>query len=82
MFDDLILLFKETDITIDGIEHQQYRERYTFKQNNETAIIDFEYKKNGFFGRVVPIQNMTNSQPLLLSIQRALQTFKQVEYAS
>ena len=82
LFDDLVLLFKETDITIDGIEHQQYKERYTFKQNNETAVVDFEYNKNGFFGRVVPIQNMTNSQLLLSSIQKALQTFKQEEYAS
>ncbi len=69
-------------LTFDGIEHQQYKERYTFKQNNETAVVDFEYKKNGFFGRVVPIQNMTNSQSLLSSIQTALQTFKQEEYAS
>ena len=82
LFDDLVLMFKETDIRIDGIEHQQYKERYTFKRNNETAIVDFEYKKNGFFGRVVPIQNKTNSQSLLSSIQTALQTFKQEEYAS
>ncbi len=82
LFDDLVLLFKETDIAIDGIEHQQYKERYTFKRNHETAVVDFEYKKNGFFGRVVPIQNMTNSQSLLSSIQTALQTFKQEEYAS
>jgi hypothetical protein len=82
LFDDLVLLFKETDITIDSIEHQQYKERYTFKEKNETAVVDFEYKKNGFFGRVVPIQNMTNSQSLLNNIQTALQTFKQEEYAS
>ena len=82
LFDDLVLMFKETDIRIDGIEHQQYKERYTFKQNNDTAVVDFEYKKNGFFGRVVPIQNMTNSQSFLSSIQTALQTFKQEEYAS
>lgn len=82
LFDDIVLLFKETDITIDGIEHQQYKERYTFKRNNETAVIDFEYKKNGFFGRVVPIENKTNSQELISKIKIALQTFKQEEYAS
>ncbi|MBK6571408.1 MAG: AAA family ATPase [Saprospiraceae bacterium] len=81
LFDELVLLFKETDIKIDDIEHQQYKERYTFKRNNETAVVDFEYKKNGFFGRIVPIQNMTNSQLLLTSLQTALQTFKQEEYA-
>lgn len=82
LYDDLVLLFKETDITIDGIEHHQYKERYTFKRKNETAVVDFEYKKNGFFGRVVPIQKMTNSQSLLSSIRTALQTFKQEEHAS
>lgn len=82
LFDDLVLLFKDTDITIEDIEHQRYKERYSFKRNNETAVVDFEYKKNGFFGRVVPIQNTTNSRSLLSSIQRALQTFKQEEYAS
>jgi len=78
----LVLLFKETGVTIDDIKHQQYKERYTFKRNNEIAVVDFEYKKNGFFGRIVPIQNLTNSQTLLSSIQTALQTFKREEYAS
>ena len=82
LFDDLVLLFKETDIIINDIEHLQYKERYTFKHNNETAGLDFEYNRNGFFGRVVPIQNRTNSQSLLSKIQSALQTFKQEEYAS
>jgi hypothetical protein len=82
LFDDLVLLFKETDIVIDGVEHKEWKERYTFKQNNQKAVVDFEYKMNGFWGRVVPIQNMTNSQSLLSSIQTALQTFKQEEYAS
>lgn len=82
LYDDLVLLFKETDITIDDIEHQQYKERYTFKRNQELAVVDFEYKKNGFFGRVVPIQNQTNSQVLISDIQAALLTFKQEEYAS
>ena len=82
LFDDLVLLFKATDIVIEGIEHQQYKERYTFKRGNETASVDFEYKKNGFFGRVVPIKNMTNSHSLLCSIQTKLQIFKQEEYAS
>ena len=82
LYDDLVLLFKETDITINSIEHLQYKERYTFMRYSEKAVVDFEYKKNGFFGRVVPIQNMTNSQSLLSSIQTALQNFKQEEYAN
>lgn len=82
LFDDLGLLFVETGIIIDDIAHHQYKERYTFKRNNETAVIDFEYNKDGFFGRVVPIQNKTNSQVLISDIQAALQTFKHEEYAS
>jgi len=82
LFDDVILLFKKSNICVEYIEHQQYRERYTFKRNQELAVIDFEYKKNGFFGRIVPIQNHTNSQLLISDIHMALQTFKQENYAS
>ena len=81
LFDDIVLLLDKKDIVIQEIEHLQYKERYTFKRNNEKAVIDFEYKKNGFFGRVVPIQNVTNSHALISDIQTALQTFKQEEYA-
>ena len=82
LFDDIVLLFEETDISISDIEHQQYKERYTFKRNQEFVVLDFEYKKNGFFGRIIPIQNHTNSQVLISDIHTALQSFKQVEYAS
>jgi hypothetical protein len=82
LFDDLVLLFQKINIIIDNVEHFQYKERYTFKRESEKAIIDFEYKNNGFFGRVVPIQNQSNSQSLISDIQTALQTFKQKDYAS
>jgi len=82
LFDDIVLLFEETDIIINDIEHQQYKERYTFKRNQELAVVDFEYNKNGFFGRIVPIQNHTNSQVLISDIHKSLQSFKQVDYAS
>ena len=74
-------LLKERNIIIDGIEHQHYKERYTFMRNSEKAVIDFEYKNNGFFGRVVPIQNQSNSNQLISDIKTALQTFKQEDYA-
>lgn len=82
LFDDLVLLFEEINIIIDNVEHFQYKERYTFKRESEKAIIDFEYKNNGFFGRVVPIQNQSNSQSLISDIQTALQTFKTKDHAS
>lgn len=80
-FDDIVLLFKETDIAIESIVHQQYKERYTFKRKNETAVLDFEYRKNGFFGRVVPILNKTNSNSLLADIKKLMQKFNQDDYA-
>ncbi len=82
LLDDLVLKFNQSEITIIDIEHKQYKERYKFKRNSETAVVDFEYNKNGFFGRAIPIQNMTNSQSLLLSIRTAIQELKQEEYAS
>lgn len=82
LFDDLYLVFENTNIYIDDIEHLQYKERYTFKRNFEKAIIDFEYNNKGFFGRVIPIQKQSNSQSLISDLITALQTFKQEEHAS
>jgi hypothetical protein len=77
LFDDLKLLLEETDISIVEITHLQYKERYKFKRNNETAVIDFEYNKNGFFGRILPLNNMINSPLLLSQIQTKLKTLNQ-----
>jgi hypothetical protein len=82
LFEDISLLLKNTGIRIEGIDHQQYRERYLFIRNQEIALIDFEYQANGFFGRVVPLSNKTNSQQLIKDIQKALQPLNQEEYAS
>ncbi len=81
LFDDLVLLFKETNIKIDNIVHLQYKERYTFKRSQEIAVLDFEYNGNGFFGRIVPIQNQSNSSSLISDIRVALPRLKQEEYA-
>ncbi len=81
LYDDLILLFENTQITIDNLAHHEYRERYTFKRNQDNVVIDFGYKMNGFFGRVVPIPSQTNSNALLSDIQGKLQTFTKGEYA-
>jgi hypothetical protein len=81
-YDDLNQLFENKGISIGDLDHQQYKERYTFRRDQEQAVIDFEYKKNGFFGRVVPIQNQTNSRTLVSDIQMALHTLKQEENAS
>lgn len=82
LFDDITVLFENSNIGIDNIEHQNYKERYTFKREQETVVIDFEYNGDGFFGRIVPLNKGTNSQSLIDSIQKALQTFKDEEYAN
>jgi hypothetical protein len=80
LFDDLVLILKENNILISGVEHLQYKERYTFSRNNEKAVVDFEYNLKGF-GRVVPIQNKINSWILIQDIQDSIKTLKQEEYA-
>jgi tRNA A37 threonylcarbamoyladenosine biosynthesis protein TsaE len=81
LYDDLISLFKKTDIIIDDIQHLQYRERYTFRRNHETIVLDFEYNNNGFFGRVIPLNDPSNCRALMTDIQTALVAIKQDEYA-
>lgn len=82
LFDDLSGVLESKNISIDEIEHMQYKERYTFRRNQEVSIMDFEYNNKGFFGRVVPIQKQSNGPTLISDIQSALQTFKQEDYAS
>jgi hypothetical protein len=81
LFDDMLLYFKDSNTLIEDVEHLQYKERYTFVRNNERAVLDFEYNKNGFFGRVLPVQKLSNSNRLIFEIQNALLTFKSEEYA-
>lgn len=76
LFDDLNTLFENTEIIIFNLEHLEYKERYTFVRYQEEAIIDFEYNGKGFFGRVLPIKNKSNSLKLIADIQTALKTFK------
>lgn len=80
LFEDINTILSKSNITIDLIEHKEYKERYTFKRNNDEAVIDFEYRNNGFFGRVVPIQKQCNSAQLILDIKTSLQTLKQEEH--
>lgn len=81
LYNDLAIALASTGIVIADIEHLQYKKRYTFNRNNEKAVIDFEYNKN-HFGRIIPIQNKTNSQYLITDLQTVIQTLKQAEYAS
>jgi hypothetical protein len=81
LFDDLVSVLEGSGIIIDDLQHQQYKERYTFIRNQEKVVIDFEYNRHGFFGRVLPLQKASNSLKLISEIQVALQTFKMEENA-
>ncbi len=82
LFDDLIKLTSAKGIILAESEHLQYKERHSFKRNGETAVLDFEYNKNGFFGRVVPIPSMTNSPLLLADLHKIVRILKEEENAS
>lgn len=81
LFDDIILLFEKSDIYIDNVSHLQYKERYTFKRQQEQVVLDFEYNGDGFFGRVLSMPGETNSQVLLADLFIALKTLKREEHA-
>jgi hypothetical protein len=76
LFDDLCLLLKNTGIEIFNVEHQQYKERYTFIQAQESIVLDFEYKHNGFFGRVVPVMKLSRDKYLLREILSHISNLK------
>lgn len=82
LFEDLNIMFEGLNIIVENVDHEQYKERYTLKRNQEVVVIDFEYNSKGFFGRIVPIQKQCNSPILISDIQTALQTFKKEEHAS
>ena len=81
LFEDILNVLINTGISIEKIDHLQYKERYKFERIGEFAVIDFEYNENGVFGRVVSISSQTNSQKLLNDLQNTFLTLKQEEHA-
>jgi hypothetical protein len=65
LFDDLEKKLTGSNIIIDEISHQSYRERYVFKRGSETAVLDFIYDNSGFFGKVLVLNNKSNSNALI-----------------
>ena len=47
----LLKICSNQNIQIIDIEHLPYMERYTFKQNDKAAIIDFNFNAKGQFTR-------------------------------
>ncbi|MBK9290661.1 MAG: ATP-binding domain-containing protein [Bacteroidetes bacterium] len=54
---------------ITDIRHLEWRERYTIEKEGRTCVVDFEYNKDGFFGRVLPLEKKCNSPELLAKIK-------------
>jgi hypothetical protein len=65
---------------ISDIKHLNYRERYTIEKNAQACVIDFEYNKEGFFGRVIPIENQCNSPEILNKVKVIVNQLKKANY--
>ena len=81
LFDRIMNELKEDEV-ISEISHLAFRERYTIQKGGSTCVIDFEYNKEGFFNRVLPIESKCNSIKLLLRMKDLLYKIKQANYAS
>jgi hypothetical protein len=81
LFDTLQRDLAVSNISITALDHLSYRERYTFVRGDEVAVIDFEYNGEGFFGRVLPLENQCNSENLLKIIKQTISNLKVIDYA-
>jgi tRNA A37 threonylcarbamoyladenosine biosynthesis protein TsaE len=70
----------QINVTIEDINHHNYRERYTLIRRNEKVVIDLEYDGKGFYGRVLPIESKCNSTKLLSEIILTLKTIQKPDY--
>lgn len=77
---DLIIKGLSNGEIISNIQHLEYRERYTIENNGRTCIIDFEYDKAGFFGRVLPLEKKCNSPEILGRVKSIVNNLKQADY--
>lgn len=79
LFDSIRQRLSDDEI-ISDIQHLQYKERYTFENNNTSCVIDFEYDGAGFLGRVLPLENKCNNSELLAKIKTVVNNLKEVGY--
>jgi energy-coupling factor transporter ATP-binding protein EcfA2 len=66
--------------TISNIQHLEYRERYTIENDGRTCVIDFEYDRSGFFGRVLPLEKKCDCPNLLAKIKSIVSNLKEADY--
>ncbi|MDI3527797.1 MAG: hypothetical protein PWR03_1980 [Tenuifilum sp.] len=77
---DFISKNLSNDEFITNIQHLEYRERYTIEKNGRFCIIDFEYNKAGFFGRVLPLEKKCECPELLTKIKSIVSNLKKADY--
>lgn len=65
---------------ISDVTHLEYRDRYTIEKNGSECVFDFEYNKDGFFGRVLPLENKCKSHELLVRIRDIVKKLKEADY--
>ncbi len=68
------------DEIIADIKHLDWKERYTIEKNGSSCVIDFEYNKQGFFGRVLPLESKCQSLEILTVIKRTIQNLKKTNH--
>lgn len=79
LFDQVSQNLDEGEV-ISEIQHLNYRERYTIEKNAQSCVIDFEYNKDGFFGRVLPLENKCDSSEILEKVKAIVNRLKEAEY--
>lgn len=65
---------------ISNIQHLEYRERYTIEYNGKSCVVDFEYDKSGFFGRVLPLEKKCDCPDLIAKIKSIVNNLKEPNY--
>jgi hypothetical protein len=69
-----------SDEVITDITHLEYRDRYTIKKNGADCVFDFEYNKDGFFGRVLPLESQCKSHELIVRIREIVKKLMEADY--
>ncbi len=65
---------------ISDIKHLNYRERYTIEKDSQSCVFDFEYNKDGFFGRVLPLEKKCNSSEIIQKVKTIVNRLKEADY--
>lgn len=79
LFDSISKNLSKGEI-ISNIQHKDYRERYTIENIGRSCVIDFEYDKSGFFGRVLPLKTKCDCPELLAKIKSIVTNLKEADY--